>query len=755
MGRQRNRQSYQPSKQEKKETITGLQPRPFRSAIAQRTTETTDHESAMVEPKSSAQAGFNFGQLQLFSEGDASVDRQAFPIQTKLTLGSPNDKYEQEADQVAADVVQRINALQEQQPDPIQQASAVSSLQQMKEPEEEGIRRTSLIQCRSDQTDAVSNNLETAIHSARGRGQSLSPDIQTRMGQAMGADFSGVRVHTDAQADNLNRSIQAKAFTTGRDVFFRQGEYQPGSRAGQELIAHELTHTIQQGQSPTVQAKLHNGSTVVQRDVTTGFQEDTPDDIVGDVDLSGFTDQSTKTHLGGKQELLDDPETTTTTKVGDGTVTTTETSKKGFSGVAAAAQKISESDDTSVKEAFQALARAGAFGEAAAKKVKETSSGTKMEVEGKSSGFVGGESEVVSTKVVDVIDGLTIMARATTKAGLGFDLEGLAQISKEVGGMELSAQLKSKLSGFAGVMAEAKGKLNITAFGIAASGSAKVMAGVKSEGEVTVNIKAGELGGEAQGKFEALAGVEAGVEGQISVSLLGISASGKAEAFAGSKVKTSGSAAVKYQGRILFKISGEVEASAGVGASIEGTFSFENGKLVIGGKLAGALGLGGGGGVTLTVDFKEIGLVIKEKLKNALTRKALDNTSISDQDRKSTDDLTPEQEENMKSELFEAAHPHLLAYAKKKETRKSKGKAKNLVKRENIQEILDKKVRKNSKVSKYLEYKFSDGILEQACRAAFGDQLVDPDGIIIQAGVIRSFPLTVGSTPKDGFKKLF
>ncbi len=64
--------------------------------------------------------------------------------------------------------------------------------------------------------------------------------------QAFGADFSGVRVHTDAQAHQLNQSIQAKAFTTGQDVFVRQGAYEPGSRGGQELLAHELTHVVQQ-----------------------------------------------------------------------------------------------------------------------------------------------------------------------------------------------------------------------------------------------------------------------------------------------------------------------------------------------------------------------------------------------------------------------------------------------------------------------------------------------------------------------------
>ena len=91
----------------------------------------------------------------------------------------------------------------------------------------------------------ASTDLDFAINSARGSGQPLDADLQRSMGQAMGADFSGVRVHRDAQSDQLNQSIQAKAFTTGQDVFFRQGTYQPGSRGGQELIAHELTHVVQ------------------------------------------------------------------------------------------------------------------------------------------------------------------------------------------------------------------------------------------------------------------------------------------------------------------------------------------------------------------------------------------------------------------------------------------------------------------------------------------------------------------------------
>nr|WP_306465741.1 DUF4157 domain-containing protein [Spirulina major] len=93
----------------------------------------------------------------------------------------------------------------------------------------------------------ASSELESSINRAKSGGQSLDSGLQQSMGQAMGADFSGVKVHTDDRADQLNQSIQAKAFTTGKDVFFRQGTYQPSSRGGQELIAHELTHVVQQG----------------------------------------------------------------------------------------------------------------------------------------------------------------------------------------------------------------------------------------------------------------------------------------------------------------------------------------------------------------------------------------------------------------------------------------------------------------------------------------------------------------------------
>ncbi|NES67630.1 MAG: DUF4157 domain-containing protein [Okeania sp. SIO2D1] len=163
------------------------------------------------------------------------------PIQAKLTIGQPNDKYEQEADRVASQVVKEINAPATSQP------NLEQSVQRTEEREEENIQRKTIDHRREPIGGGeASTDLASAINSARGGGQPLDTGLQQSMGLAMGADFSGVRVHTDTRSDQLNQSIQAKAFTTGQDVFFRTGEYEPGSRGGQKLIAHELTHVLQQ-----------------------------------------------------------------------------------------------------------------------------------------------------------------------------------------------------------------------------------------------------------------------------------------------------------------------------------------------------------------------------------------------------------------------------------------------------------------------------------------------------------------------------
>ena len=92
--------------------------------------------------------------------------------------------------------------------------------------------------------------VQSTITSTRGGGSSLDAGVQERFSGSLG-DLSDVRVHTDDTADRLNRSVSARAFATGTDVYFAKGEYNPGSSSGDKLIAHELAHVVQQRGAPS------------------------------------------------------------------------------------------------------------------------------------------------------------------------------------------------------------------------------------------------------------------------------------------------------------------------------------------------------------------------------------------------------------------------------------------------------------------------------------------------------------------------
>lgn len=165
------------------------------------------------------------------------------PIQPKLTIGAAGDQYEQEADQVAAQVVQRMNAPatpNDDEGNSIQRKLNISTLQRVQDPEEQ-LQGKFNFQAPNIQADFESN-----LNSAKSGGSPLDKAFRAKIEPLMGADFSGVKVHNDAKSNNLSQSIQAKAFTTGNHIFMKEGEYNPSSRNGQELLAHELTHVVQQ-----------------------------------------------------------------------------------------------------------------------------------------------------------------------------------------------------------------------------------------------------------------------------------------------------------------------------------------------------------------------------------------------------------------------------------------------------------------------------------------------------------------------------
>jgi len=148
-------------------------------------------------------------------------------IQAKLRIGQPGDKYEQEADRVAEQVISM--------PKP--------QMQRQREEEEEPIQTKKQV---GGKAPLAGHNLETRIRSLRGGGRALSESVRTRFEPSFGCDFSRVRLHTDAQAAETAQMVNARAFTVGKDVVFAAGQYAPETIEGKKLLAHELSHVVQQ-----------------------------------------------------------------------------------------------------------------------------------------------------------------------------------------------------------------------------------------------------------------------------------------------------------------------------------------------------------------------------------------------------------------------------------------------------------------------------------------------------------------------------
>ena len=211
------------------------------------------------------------------SIGNRAVQRliQSPYIQAKLQVSSPGDQFEQEADRVA-DTVMRM-------PDPhassgvnISNRTSISRLHRKcteceKEETLQGKRsavQTPVIQRQCSQCQAgneegqtVNDGIESQVNSLSGGGQLLPQSVRAYFEPRFGHDFSGVRVHTGSEAAKVARSINAQAFTVGRNVAFDAGQYSPESASGQRLLAHELTHVVQQGGA----ASMDHGNPAVQR----------------------------------------------------------------------------------------------------------------------------------------------------------------------------------------------------------------------------------------------------------------------------------------------------------------------------------------------------------------------------------------------------------------------------------------------------------------------------------------------------------
>ncbi|MDY6979977.1 MAG: DUF4157 domain-containing protein [Pseudomonadota bacterium] len=156
-------------------------------------------------------------------------------LQPKLTIGQPNDRYEQEANRVADQV------LHKRQSDNLNSGSMQPDISIYRKPQ-------------TDNTFNISTFFSSGFHAPKiinnvlsGSGEPLDEPTRQYMEPRFGRDFSNIRIHRDSQAQRSAKAINAQAYTVGNRIVFGANSFQPDTQAGRHLLAHELTHTVQQG----------------------------------------------------------------------------------------------------------------------------------------------------------------------------------------------------------------------------------------------------------------------------------------------------------------------------------------------------------------------------------------------------------------------------------------------------------------------------------------------------------------------------
>jgi len=239
--------------------------------------------------------------MRTFRKRRQHINMNTTFIQPKLTIGKPGDKYEVEADAMADKMMNRpqttnnsffnptTNFIQkmEGQEEEVQQKPLATSItplvQKMEEDEsiqtkcndcekEESVQKMEEedVQTKSEGQNVAPTNIESSLRSSKGNGSTLSRYVKNEMESSFGADFSQVNIHTNSNAIQMNKHINAQAFTHGNDIYFNQGKYNPSSKGGKHLLVHELTHTIQQKQSGlNIQQQRRSSREIAQDRITT------------------------------------------------------------------------------------------------------------------------------------------------------------------------------------------------------------------------------------------------------------------------------------------------------------------------------------------------------------------------------------------------------------------------------------------------------------------------------------------------------
>jgi hypothetical protein len=212
--------------------------------------------ASLRQPDPSAlHGGFGFSNIQQ-AAGNLAIQRMSHSgmVQAKLTVNQPGDLYEQEADHVAEQVMSSASV-----PSIHRKCDACADGGPCLKCEEEQKIQTKEL---PGHQPHFTPKIDASLSSLSGGGRPLPPSVRAFFELRFGRDFSSVRVHTDGQAAETARAIQARAFTAGPNIVLGAGEYTPESVEGKRLLAHELTHVVQQhreGKRPSLLQRQADG----------------------------------------------------------------------------------------------------------------------------------------------------------------------------------------------------------------------------------------------------------------------------------------------------------------------------------------------------------------------------------------------------------------------------------------------------------------------------------------------------------------
>ena len=256
-----------------------------------------EEQAARAQDSSTEQASPG---LQVWTKADSqkassTTNRNTTPtVQASLTVGKVDDPFEREADKQADAFTKNTGApvpASAESSTPAAQTKPVDAGSKAKTPPVQakkpnliqrvmrkavipGIQRKlgalPEVQLMGEEGGQMSESTASKIKSTSG-GAALPPDTRNQMEGHFGADFSGVKIHTDSSAVQMSQDLGAKAFTHGSNIYFNEGQYNPGSQSGDHLIAHELTHTVQQGAAVQMSPLVNRDSS---GEVRRGFWDD-------------------------------------------------------------------------------------------------------------------------------------------------------------------------------------------------------------------------------------------------------------------------------------------------------------------------------------------------------------------------------------------------------------------------------------------------------------------------------------------------